>query len=135
MGGTADGSTGFDRDLSGFGQAAERKRALHKAGAFTWTSPDRRASAWEAQAAYYIDGHPKVEAFVKNAGLGFTIPYVHDGRPHDFVPDFIVRLSGNGAGAEHLVLETKGFDELAEVKQAAAERWVAAVNAAGSYGR
>lgn len=34
----------------------------------------------------------------------------------------------------HLILETKGFDELAEVKAAAAERWVAAVNADGQHG-
>ena len=35
----------------------------------------------------------------------------------------------------HLILETKGFDPLEEVKVAAAKRWVAAVNAEGSYGR
>lgn len=35
----------------------------------------------------------------------------------------------------HLILETKGFDPLAEVKQAAAERWVHAVNADGQHGR
>ena len=35
----------------------------------------------------------------------------------------------------HLILETKGFDPLEEVKPAAAERWVAAVNADGTYGR
>ena len=35
----------------------------------------------------------------------------------------------------HLILETKGFDPLEEVKIAAAKRWVAAVNADGTYGR
>jgi type III restriction enzyme len=35
----------------------------------------------------------------------------------------------------HLILETKGFDELADVKRAAAERWVAAVNADRQFGR
>ncbi len=34
----------------------------------------------------------------------------------------------------HLIVETKGYDELAEVKAAAAERWVAAVNVDGQYG-
>ena len=34
-----------------------------------------------------------------------------------------------------MILETKGFDELAEVKAAGAERWVAAVNADGQHGR
>lgn len=79
-----------------------------------------------------MDTHPKVEAFVKNAGLGFAIPYLHNGQPHDYVPDFILRLAGSPA--VHLILETKGFDELAEVKAAAAERWVAAVNADGQFG-
>ena len=35
----------------------------------------------------------------------------------------------------HLVLETKGFDPLGDVKRAAADRWVAAVNADGTYGK
>jgi type III restriction enzyme len=87
---------------------------------------------WEQQAAYILDTHPAVEAFAKNAGLGFAIPYVHNGQSHDYVPDFFVRLAGRPG--EHLILETKGFDELAEVKTAAAERWVAAVNADGAHG-
>lgn len=87
---------------------------------------------WEQSAAYVLDTHPKVEAFVKNAGLGFAIPYVHNGRPHDYIPDFIVKAKTNPVSM--LILETKGFDDLAEVKAAAAERWVAAVNADGQHG-
>ena len=49
------------------------------------------------------------------------------------VPDFIVRLKGDPP--LHLILQTKGFDPLAEIKKAAAERWVAAVNADGKYGQ
>jgi len=88
---------------------------------------------WEQSAAYYIDRHPAVEAFAKNAGLGFAIPYLHNGQMHDYVPDFIIRLKTDPPA--HLILETKGFDPLEEVKRAAAERWVAAVNADGTYGR
>jgi type III restriction enzyme len=87
---------------------------------------------WEQSAAYILDTHNAVESFVKNAGLGFAIPYLHNGEPHDYVPDFIVRLKTNPV--VHLILETKGFDELADVKAAAAERWVAAVNADGQFG-
>ena len=91
---------------------------------------------WEESAAYHIDTHAATAAFVKNAGLGFAIPYFHNGQPHDYIPDFIVRLKTNGAdGPRHLILETKGWDELEEVKRAAAERWVNAVNADGRYGR
>jgi len=88
---------------------------------------------WEQQAAYYIDAHKLVDAFVKNAGLGFAIPYFHNGQMHDYMPDFIVRLKTDPA--IHVILETKGYDPLADVKKGAAERWVAAVNAEASYGQ
>lgn len=87
---------------------------------------------WEQEAAYHIDTHPIVDAFVKNAGLGFAIPYLHNGQPHDYVPDFIIRLKTEPV--VHLILETKGLDDLAEVKAAAAERWVSAVDADGAFG-
>src|SRR3990170_2060062 len=87
---------------------------------------------WEQAAAYVIDKHEKVDAFVKNAGLGFAIPYLHNGQPHDYMPDFIIRLKGEPS--INLILETKGFDELTEIKAQAAKRWVDAVNADGSYG-
>jgi hypothetical protein len=50
-----------------------------------------------------------------------------------YVPDFIIRLETDPV--VHLILETKGFDDLADVKAGAAQRWVAAVNADGQFGR
>jgi type III restriction enzyme len=110
-----------------------------------WTSKDVRevvhthlnyvvadTKQWEQSAAYILDTHPTVEAFVKNQGLGFAIPYLHNGQPHDYVPDFIIRLKGEPV--MHLILETKGFDPLAEIKAQAAQRWVAAVNADDRHG-
>ncbi len=88
---------------------------------------------WEQSAAYYIDKHNAVHSFVKNAGLGFAIPYLHNGQPHDYMPDFIVRLKNDSP--LHMILETKGYDPLEEVKREAAERWVSAVNADSTYGR
>jgi hypothetical protein len=69
-----------------------------------------------------LDTHPAVASFAKNAGLGFAIPYIYNGQPHDYVPDFIVQIATDSP--KFLVLETKGFDELADVKAAAAPRWV-----------
>ena len=89
-------------------------------------------SKWESSAAYHLEAHPRVLAFVKNQGLGFAIPYLHAAGGHEYVPDFLVRLD-NGMT---LILETKGGrDEVADVKAQAAERWVAAVNADGRYGQ
>ena len=87
---------------------------------------------WEQSAAYVLDTHPLVATFVKNAGLGFGIPYVHNGWGHDYVPDFVIRLDTTPVA--HLIFETKGFDELADVKAAAAQRWVDAVNADARFG-
>lgn len=110
-----------------------------------WTSRDVRevlrshlnycvadTAKWEQSAAYTIDTHHATDAFVKNSGLGFAIPYLHNGQMHDYVPDFIVRVKGDVPKC--LILEIKGYDPLEDVKCAAAERWVAAVNAEGSYG-
>ena len=88
---------------------------------------------WEQAGAYIIDNDERVDAFVKNAGLGFAIPYLYNGEPHDYMPDFIIRLKGEPTC--HLILETKGYDPLREVKAQAAVRWVNAVNADGNYGR
>lgn len=87
-------------------------------------------SKWEQSAAYHLDNHPRVAAFAKNQALGFTIPYLHSGGAHEYVPDFVVQLESGIM----LILETKGYDDLEEVKTQAAERWVQAVNAEGSYG-
>jgi len=87
---------------------------------------------WEQTAAYYLDTHSAVQSFVKNAGLGFGIPYLHNGEMHDYGPDFLVRL--HGAEPQMLILETKGYDPLKEIKKAAALRWCAAINADGRHG-
>jgi type III restriction enzyme len=125
----------------------ERNRGVGTTGEVSfWTSRDVRevnrshlnyvvadTLRWEQTAAYYIDRHGAVNAFVKNAQLGFAIPYFHNGQQHEYIPDFLIRLKN--PQATHLVLETKGFDPLEQVKANAANRWVDAVNASGQYGR
>lgn len=70
---------------------------------------------------------------MKNAGLGFAIPYFDNGQMHDYVPDFIIKLKS--PKPVHLILEVKGFNPKKETKRGAAERWVKAVNQDGAYGR
>jgi type III restriction enzyme len=88
----------------------------------------------EQSAAYFIDTHPLTAAFVKNMGLGFAVPYFHNGQAHDYLPDFIVRLHSEESKPVYMIIETKGFDPLEGVKRAAAERWVKAVNSDGQFG-
>ena len=40
---------------------------------------------WEQSAAYRLDTHGLVRSFVKNAGLGFAIPYLHNGEHHEYL--------------------------------------------------
>ena len=87
---------------------------------------------WEQSAAYQLDTHEQVQSFVKNEGLGCAIPYLHNGEQHEYLPDFLVRLQGETP--RYLILETKGYDPLKDVKAQAAERWVQAVNAMGGFG-
>jgi type III restriction enzyme len=61
--------------------------------------------------------------------------YLHNGRPSEYLPDFVIRLAG--AMDRFLIAEMKGADwgGLAEVKAQAAHRWCAAINATGEFGR
>jgi type III restriction enzyme len=110
-----------------------------------WTSRDVRevvhshlnyvvadTERWEQSAAYFLDTHSRVHCFAKNAGLGFAIPYLHNGESHDYVPDFILRVKGREDF--FIIVETKGYDPLKEVKQQAALRWTSAVNSDGTFG-
>lgn len=92
-------------------------------------------SIWEASAADLLDSHPAIQAYIKNDGLNFTVPYLHNGKPSDYLPDFVIRL--NEPDEQFLIVEVKGADwgGLAEVKAQAAHRWCAAVNATGEFGR
>ena len=88
---------------------------------------------WEQSTAYFVDTHPLVRSFVKNAGLGFAVPCFYAGQEHEYVPDFIIRLELERAA--FLILECKGRpDEHKDDKAAAARRWVNAVNADERHG-
>ena len=90
---------------------------------------------WEQIAKFYLDKHKNVIAFVRNFNLEFAIPYFHNGERKDYIPDFLARLQWNGVEVGTLILEVKGHDPLAEVKETAAWRWVSAVNVDGSFGK
>jgi predicted nucleotidyltransferase len=90
---------------------------------------------WEQTAAFYLETDPHVSAYVKNFNLGFAVPYTHGGETREYLPDFLVRLQKDGREVGTLIFETKGYDPLKHVKIGAAQRWVEAVNADGSFGR
>jgi type III restriction enzyme len=123
-------------------------RPIRTADISVFTSKDTREAAkchlnlvvhdtitWEQSAAYILEHHPAVRSFVKNFGLNFTVPYLHNGKPSDYLPDFVVRLDSEEP--RFLIVEIKGNDweGTAEVKAQAAHRWCAAVNATKRFGK
>ena len=77
---------------------------------------------------------------MKNDSLGFRIPYVHEGRTHEYIPDFLARLHPGDDGVERtLIIEVSGSHKTPGPTQAKAttarEHWVPAVNNHGGWGR
>lgn len=95
--------------------------------------------SWEQKMAQVLEEMPEVICYVKNQGLGFTIPYTLDGQEKNYVPDFIVRVD-DGRGREdplNLVLEVSGEKRKDKAAKTATARnlWAPAINNHGSYGR
>ena len=96
-------------------------------------------SRWEFKMADTLESMPEVVRYVKNQGLGFTIPYTINGQQHSYIPDFIVHVD-DGLGSNdllNLIVEVSGQDlkEKTEKVHAARSLWVPAVNNHGGYGR
>ncbi len=96
-------------------------------------------SNWEAKLAQSLEEMDEVVAYVKNAQLGFTIPYTVDGQTRRYIPDYIVRID-DGRGPDdllNLVLEVTGEKETDKEAKVATARdlWVPAVNNEGAFGR
>ena len=99
-----------------------------------------RGNSWEEGLARTLDADARVMASVKNERLGFTIPYVHEGRTHEYVPDFLVRLVTEPEDVERtLIIEVSGSRKspgpAAAKADTARNQWCAAVNNWGGFGR
>ena len=99
-----------------------------------------RGNSWEEGLAQILEHHAKVKSYVKNERLGFTIPYVHLGRTHEYVPDFLVRLETEPDEVERtLIVEVSGTMKspgpAAAKADTARNQWCAAVNNWGEFGR
>lgn len=110
------------------------------------THPDRSHishvvcdSGWEAHLAGKLEHLRPVRSYVKNQGLGFTIPYTIDGQQRSYVPDFIVRID-DGHGDDdllNLIIEVSGAGRRDKEHKVNTTRdlWIPAVNNHGGLGR
>lgn len=72
----------------------------------------------------------EVESYVKNAFLGFSIPYTADGRERQYFPDYIARIKTQDDNRFNLLIEITGFSKDKTFKRwYVKERWLPAVNA------
>ena len=96
-------------------------------------------SDWEAEFCRVVESHPRVRAYVKNHGLGLTVPYRSGSTSRTYLPDFIVLMDDGRGGDDllHLIIEIKGYrGEDAQDKKATMDTyWIPGVNRLGTYGR
>jgi type III restriction enzyme len=87
-------------------------------------------SDWEGICAKTLEELDTVECYVKNQFLGFTIPYVKDGKDRLYYTDFIARVKSKDGGVKNLMIEISGMSkDKAEKKWFVENRWLPAVNA------
>ena len=101
-------------------------------------------NTWEQLLMAYAETSPHVAAYVKNDHLGFSIPYLYEGRAHDYIPDFLLRLRRvEGEDFDRtLIVEVSGGQKLALSPgptafkaMVARDQWCVAVNNHGAFGR
>ena len=98
-------------------------------------------NTWEEGVAELLESLPQVAAYVKNDHLGFTVPYVFQGRSRQYLPDFLVRLKPLEDDEETriLIVEVSGSHKppgpTKEKADTARNLWVPAVNNHGGFGR
>ena len=96
-------------------------------------------SGWEKHLAEKLEDMQDVVRYVKNYGMGFTIPYTLDGDNRQYVPDYIVCIA-DGHGRDdplNLIIEVTGERKRDKVEKVNTARnlWVTAVNNDGRFGR
>ncbi|WP_020602303.1 BPTD_3080 family restriction endonuclease [Spirosoma spitsbergense] len=85
--------------------------------------------SWEQIAAKTLEELPDVISYVKNAFLGFAIPYVNEGKERQYFPDFVARIQLVDGPIVNLIIEITGMNrDKAAKKQYVEDRWLPAAN-------
>jgi type III restriction enzyme len=86
--------------------------------------------SWEQICAKTLEEMDEVKAYVKNAFLGFAIPYAAGGKEDNlYFPDFIARCSKPNGAIVNLIIEITGMSrDKAAKKEYVINRWLPAVN-------
>ena len=92
---------------------------------------------WEIEFCRIVESHLRVRAYVKNEGMGFSVPYRMGGIARRYFPDFIVRVDDGVDEPMNLVVEIKGKREDDAIIKAETMHtsWVPGVNRLAEFGR
>lgn len=97
-----------------------------------------RGNSWEEALASYLEKDARVRSYVKNERLGFTIPYIHEGRTHEYIPDFLVALQRDDDVERTIIVEVSGSRKSPGPTEAKADTarhlWCRAVNNVSEFG-
>ena len=94
------------------------------------------APKWEHSVAFRLERMQEVLSYARNDHLDLTIPYEWQGVRHEYRPDYLIWWRADDGEEMSVILEVKGFEsEQDRQKEAAAKRWVRAVNHHGEFGR
>ena len=87
-------------------------------------------SWWEVDMAEVLDDHLKIVRWIRNDRLGWVVPYIHDGMPRSYEPDFVAVAPLESGRELVLVIEVKGLEtRLGRIKKHWTENyWIPAVN-------
>ena len=120
---------------------ATRKKAVEsvKSEISHVTLDGKDGNTWEQILADECELHPDVAAYTKNEGIGFEIPYLHQGRTHSYKPDFLLRLVQRDDVVRTLIVEVSGGQKSPGPTKAKADtarnQWCVAVNNHAGFGR
>ncbi|MEK7327540.1 MAG: restriction endonuclease subunit R, partial [Chloroflexota bacterium] len=78
--------------------------------------------SWEQKMAQTLEDMEEIVCYVKNQGLGFTIPYTLSGEEHQYMPDFIARVNDGREDLLNLIVEVSGEARKDKAAKGAAAR-------------
>jgi len=92
--------------------------------------------SWEQKVASVLEEMDEVEAYAKNQGLGFAIPYTLNGEEQHYYPDFLARVRRPDGSSLNVLVEVSGEARKDKAAKVATARtlWVPAVNNHGGFG-
>ena len=65
-------------------------------------------SGYEYKFMTFLDNHPNV---IKWMSEELIIPYVFNGKPHRYFPDFVVEFKGDGGNIKRMIVEIKPYSQ------------------------